>query len=535
MPGLKKLRKLYEAKFFGRIISIRLDFGWWVFDGELFPAQRPSWNYRKEGGGGLVLDMFAHWRYIFDRLLGPITAVSCRHMTATPTRIDESGRHYEVDVEDHAFAMFELEGGVLAQVASSWVNRVKRDDLLQIQVDGTQGSAVAGLHRCYIQPAAATPRPFFSPELPQTMVSANNGRRCPTSSRSRTATCRLETVPAPCRRGRAVSRAAPRRRKKRPARRRVLPEPPRTPLGGVVGAALAALTSAAIVAASRKTRNPGDRALIIPASITRRRILQLASAAGTLALIRAPAFAQAAPKKLIFAHVTAKPKSSAVAFAAMAKEVTERSKGELAMEFHGGTLLTKELEIINAVKAGNIAMGDPGGAAATVFPEMGVFLVPYLVASYAQAYKMFNGEIGARLDKTIQDKYKLKVLFFYDYGFRHFWNSKRPIVETKDLRGLKLRVQPAKVFADTINGLGGIAVPMAWGEVDSGGAAGRHRRRRPADRQYPGVEGLRGLEILLDDLPQLRADRGRHEPRHLARAERPAAEAHWRTRRTTPR
>ena len=204
---------------------------------------------------------------------------------------------------------------------------------------------------------------------------------------------------------------------------------------------------------------------MIPASITRRRILQLASAAGTLALIRAPAFAQAAPKKLIFAHVTAEPESSAVAFAAMAKEVTERSKGELAMEFHGGTLLTKELEIINAVKAGNIAMGDPGGAAATVFPEMGVFLVPYLVASYAQAYKMFNGEIGARLDKTIQDKYKLKVLFFYDYGFRHFWNSKRPIVETKDLRGLKLRVQPAKVFADTINGLGGIAVPMAWGEV----------------------------------------------------------------------
>jgi TRAP-type transport system periplasmic protein len=145
--------------------------------------------------------------------------------------------------------------------------------------------------------------------------------------------------------------------------------------------------------------------------------------------------------------------------------VTERSKGEFAMEFHGGTLLTKELEIINAVKAGNIAMGDPGGAAATVFPEMGVFLVPYLVASYDQAYKMFNGQVGERLDKNIQEKYKLKVLFFYDYGFRHFWNNKRPINEPKDLRGMKLRVQPAKVFADTINGLGGVAVPMAWGEV----------------------------------------------------------------------
>src|SRR5258707_810687 len=201
------------------------------------------------------------------------------------------------------------------------------------------------------------------------------------------------------------------------------------------------------------------------ASATRRSVLQAAGAAGALSLAKAPAFAQAAPKKLVFAHVTPEPESSAVAFAAMAKQVTEGSKGELVMEFHGGTLLTKELEIINAVKAGNIAMGDPGGAAATVFPEMGVFLVPYLVASYDQAYKMFNGQVGERLDKNIQEKYKLKVLFFYDYGFRHFWNSKRPINEPKDLRGLKMRVQPAKVFADTINGLGGVAVPIALGGV----------------------------------------------------------------------
>jgi predicted dehydrogenase len=170
LPGLKKLRRLYDAKFFGRVLSVRLEFGWWVFDGELTPAQRPSWNYRKDGGGGLVLDMFAHWRYIFDRLLGPITAVSCRHMTALPQRRDEAGRLYDVDVEDHAFAIFELEGGAVAQIGSSWANRVKRDDLLQIQVDGTLGSAVAGLHRCFIQPAVATPRPFFSPEQPQAMV-----------------------------------------------------------------------------------------------------------------------------------------------------------------------------------------------------------------------------------------------------------------------------------------------------------------------------------------------------------------------------
>src|ERR1700719_3303972 len=198
---------------------------------------------------------------------------------------------------------------------------------------------------------------------------------------------------------------------------------------------------------------------------SRRRILQVAGPASIVALAKAPAFAQAQPKKLVCAHVTPPPESSAVAFIEMAKEVTERSKGELVMEFHGGTLLTKELEIINAVKAGNIAMGDPGGAAATVFPEMGVFLVPYLIASYDQAYKLFNGAVGDRLDKQFQEKYKLKGLFFYDYGFRHFWNSKRAIREPKDLRGLKMRVQQAKVFADTINGLGGVAVPMAWGEV----------------------------------------------------------------------
>ena len=169
LPGLTKLRKLYEADFFGRVLSIRLDFGWWVFDGTLYPAQRPSWNYRKATGGGLILDMFAHWRYIFDRLLGGITAVSCRAVTALPERRDETGNPYPVDVEDTAFAIFELAGGVLAQVSSSWASRVKRDDLLQIQVDGTRGSAVCGLHRCFVQPLAATPKPFFDPERPQPM------------------------------------------------------------------------------------------------------------------------------------------------------------------------------------------------------------------------------------------------------------------------------------------------------------------------------------------------------------------------------
>ncbi|HUC72826.1 MAG TPA: Gfo/Idh/MocA family oxidoreductase [Stellaceae bacterium] len=170
LPGLRKMKKLYESGFFGRVLSVRLDFGWWVFDGELYPAQRPSWNYRKETGGGLVLDMFAHWRYVFDRLLGEIRSVSCHSTTATPTRRDESGQPYAVDVEDHAFAIFELAGGTPAQISSSWASRVKRDDLLQIQVDGSLASAVCGLHRCFIQPLAATPKPFFDAERPQAMV-----------------------------------------------------------------------------------------------------------------------------------------------------------------------------------------------------------------------------------------------------------------------------------------------------------------------------------------------------------------------------
>jgi predicted dehydrogenase len=188
LPGLRKLRKLYDADFFGRIVSIRLDFGWWVFDGTPHPAQRPSWNYRKATGGGLILDMFAHWRYVFDRLLGEIKAVSCRHMTALPERRDENGESYNVDVEDTAFATFELVDGVLAQVTSSWASRVKRDDLLQIHVDGTRGSAVCGLHRCFVQPLVTTPKPFFDTEHRSRWSSTINGKRCRMSSQSATAT-----------------------------------------------------------------------------------------------------------------------------------------------------------------------------------------------------------------------------------------------------------------------------------------------------------------------------------------------------------
>jgi TRAP-type transport system periplasmic protein len=207
--------------------------------------------------------------------------------------------------------------------------------------------------------------------------------------------------------------------------------------------------------------------------LSRRTLLTAgAGMAGILATGRAPAFAQAQPKKLVFAHLNAVPESAAVAFDWMAKEATARSKGELDVQFFGKTLIPQELEIMNAVKSGSIAIGNPGGAAATVFPEMGVFLVPYLVKDYAAAYAMFNGRIGDKLDREFQDKYKVKVLCFFDYGFRHFWTAKRPIIEPKDLRGSKIRVQQAKVFGDTINGLGGNAVPMAWGEVITAAKSG---------------------------------------------------------------
>jgi TRAP-type transport system periplasmic protein len=213
-------------------------------------------------------------------------------------------------------------------------------------------------------------------------------------------------------------------------------------------------------------RTPMSAAPTSRVSFNRRTLLRAgAGIAGILATGRAPALAQAQPKKLVFAHINAIPESAAVAFDWMAKELTARSNGALEMQFFGKTLIPQELEIMNAVKSGSIAMGSPAGAAATVFPEMGALLVPYLVKDYASAYAMLNGRIGDKISSEIEDKYKLKVLCYFDYGFRHFWTAKKPIVEPKDLRGLKIRVQQAKIFGDTINGLGGSAVPMAYGEV----------------------------------------------------------------------
>ncbi len=169
LPGLQKLKYLRDSGFFGRILAVRIDFGWWVFDGDDQPSQRMSWNYRKRDGGGIVLDMYSHWRYIIDRVIAPVTRVSCIVKTHTQRRRDERGEMFDVDVDDAAYAVLELEGGIVATVTSSWATRVRRDDLLTIQIDGTHGSAVAGLHRCRIQPYAATPKPPWNADVPQPM------------------------------------------------------------------------------------------------------------------------------------------------------------------------------------------------------------------------------------------------------------------------------------------------------------------------------------------------------------------------------
>jgi predicted dehydrogenase len=171
LPGLLKLQKLKAQGFFGRILSVRGEFGYWVFEGDRGKgqpaAQRPSWNYRKQDGGGIILDMLCHWRYVLDNLFGEVRAVSCLGATHIPYRWDESGRKYKATADDAAYATFQLAGGVVAHFNSSWDVRVRRDDLLTLQVDGTKGSAVAGLRKCFFQTYEATPKPVWNPDIPQ--------------------------------------------------------------------------------------------------------------------------------------------------------------------------------------------------------------------------------------------------------------------------------------------------------------------------------------------------------------------------------
>ena len=167
LPGLLKLKLLRDAGFFGRILSVKGEFGYWVFEGDLQPAQRPSWNYKKADGGGIVLDMLCHWRYVLDNLFGEVRSVSCLGANHIPRRIGEDGQPYPADADDAAYATFLLDDGVIAHFNSSWCTRVRRDDLLTLQVDGTHGSAVAGLTRCLSQSRVNTPKPVWNPDVPQ--------------------------------------------------------------------------------------------------------------------------------------------------------------------------------------------------------------------------------------------------------------------------------------------------------------------------------------------------------------------------------
>jgi predicted dehydrogenase len=173
LPGLRKLDMLRRANFFGKLLSVRTEFGYWVFEGDLQPIQRPSWNYRAEDGGGIILDMLCHWRYVLDNLFGQVQSISCLGATHIPTRWDEAGQAYDCTADDAAYATIELKGHqgekVIAQINSSWTTRVRRDDLVTFHVDGTHGSAVAGLTSCRTQSRVNTPRPVWNPDEKQTM------------------------------------------------------------------------------------------------------------------------------------------------------------------------------------------------------------------------------------------------------------------------------------------------------------------------------------------------------------------------------
>ena len=173
LPGLRKLDMLRRAGFFGRMLSVRIDFGYWVFEGDLQPIQRPSWNYRSEDGGGMILDMMCHWRYVLDNLFGEVRSISCLGARHIEQRWDEAGQAYACTADDAAYATAELEGHngepVIAQLTMSWATRVRRDDLVTFHVDGTHGSAVAGLQDCRAQSRVATPRPVWNPDEKQTM------------------------------------------------------------------------------------------------------------------------------------------------------------------------------------------------------------------------------------------------------------------------------------------------------------------------------------------------------------------------------
>jgi predicted dehydrogenase len=179
LPGLVKLKTLIDTGFFGEILSVRGEFGYWVFEGDNILPQRPSWNYRKEDDGGIIVDMLCHWRYVIDNLFGKVKSVSCLGATHIKQRWDEQNKPYKCTADDSAYATFELENGVVCHFNSSWAVRVRRDDLLTLQVDGTKGSAVAGLRDCVAQHASATPRPTWNPDIDSPINFSDGWNRIP--------------------------------------------------------------------------------------------------------------------------------------------------------------------------------------------------------------------------------------------------------------------------------------------------------------------------------------------------------------------
>jgi predicted dehydrogenase len=181
LPGLLKLKMLIDSGFFGRIFAIRGEFGYWVFEGDWQPAQRPSWNYRTEDGGGIILDMLCHWRYVLDNLFGNVESVSCLGATHIPERVGEDGKRYTATADDAAYATFQLAGGAIAHINSSWCVRVRRDDLVTFQVDGTHGSAIVGLQKCWSQARVNTPKPVWNPDIPQAINFFDTWQEVPTN------------------------------------------------------------------------------------------------------------------------------------------------------------------------------------------------------------------------------------------------------------------------------------------------------------------------------------------------------------------
>ena len=224
LPGMLKLKTLMDLGFFGRIFSVRGEFGYWVFEGDTVPIQRPSWNYRKEEGGGIIIDMLCHWRYVLDNLFGPVKAVSCLGATHIPTRWDEAGKPYDCTADDSAYATFDIagkDGGIVAHFNSSWAVRVRRDDLLTIQVDGTKGTAVAGLRHCWTQHYGNTPRPVWNPDVDSPLNYFEGWQKVPEQDTLRQ---RLQgpvgTLPPPRGQRRALPLGPAGRRQRRTTRRK---------------------------------------------------------------------------------------------------------------------------------------------------------------------------------------------------------------------------------------------------------------------------------------------------------------------------